>query len=84
MATSSEDGLTFCYEEGPCFFNVSVSQVQSRSRYPSFSQGVEAQIGMVQPTEVQFSWSEEHCRRRRRFCGRILGIVAGGSFRGVC
>jgi hypothetical protein len=21
---------------------------------------------MVQPTEVQFSWSEEHCRRRRR------------------
>jgi hypothetical protein len=63
MASSSEGGLTLCYAEAPCFVDVSVSQIQSTARHPSFSQAVD---GGALPTRVQLRWTEPHCAKRRR------------------
>lgn len=66
MASSSEGGVAFCYEEAPCFYDVSVSRSPSKATRSSFSRVVEARRGGALPTRVRLRWSEPHCPKRRR------------------
>lgn len=63
MASETEGGLALYYAEAPCFIDVSVSQVQSKSSHPSFSQAVD---GVALPRRVQLRWSEPHCAKGRQ------------------
>ncbi|XP_024361501.1 protein MITOFERRINLIKE 1, chloroplastic [Physcomitrium patens] len=66
MASSSNDEFTLYYEETPSVIDVSVSQIQSKSIYPSFSQAAETWYGLVPHTKVKYSWSEPHCAKSKR------------------
>ena len=88
MASSSEGEITLCYEENPCFFDVSVSPVQSKSSHSSFLQAVEARNGRALLTKVQWRWSEPHRLKRRRsrrrgdlVFARVSASQSLGSFR---
>ncbi|KAG0601769.1 hypothetical protein M758_11G138200 [Ceratodon purpureus] len=80
MGTLSEDGLALCYEEVPCFGDVSVSQVRSDSSLLSYSEAVESRVGELVAERVQFRWSDGHCGKRRRNRGRgdlVFARVSG-------